>query len=118
MPFIKFEGKTGRGISAQPMLTVGKSGIVGVNKSATQEYGLRDYKYAGLYYDPEGKRIGIKPTNDESEANCTLRDRQSGMDISAKSFLERFGIDYSATTRYELERDEQNDMLVAQIGSG
>ena len=115
MAFIKFDGKTGRGISAQPTLTVGRSGVIGINKAATQNYELQKYKYAGLYYDPEGKKIGIKPTNDDSEANCTLRDRQSGMDISAKLFLEHFGIDYSTTRRYELVRDEENDMFVAQV---
>lgn len=116
MAFIKFGGKIGRGTSVQPMLTVGRSGIIGINKAATQKYELQQYKYAGLYYDPEGKMIGIKPTNDELEANCTMRDRQSGMDISAKSFLEYFEIDYSTTQRYELSREEQNDMLVAKIG--
>lgn len=115
MGFIQFEGKIGRGSSVLPMLTVGRSGILGMNKAATQRYGLQQYKYAGLYYDPENKMIGVKPTNDEAEANCTMRDRQSGMDVSAKAFLERFGIDYSTTRRYELLREEQSGMLVAQI---
>lgn len=115
MAFEKFEGRLGRGSSLVPMLTVGRSGILGLNKSAVEKYSIREHKYAELYFDPDDSIIGIKPTNDESAANCTIRDRSSGMDISATMFLRYFEIDFTCTRRFRLYK--KGDMLVASCSA-
>lgn len=115
MPFTKFDGKIGRATSLRPSLTVGRSGILGINKKAVEKYGFREYKYAALFYDEVNHVVGIRPTNDEEEANCTIRDRQSGMDISATSFFKYFKIEHEITKRYDLERDDRHDMYVAKV---
>lgn len=117
MSFVKFEkSRTRTPLIDRPTLTVGKTGILGLNVVAADKLELRKFSHVTLYYDPENMIIGIKPSNDSIPENFKLRDRKgSGLDITARSFLQRFGIDYSETKRYDVEWLEDEKMLTAQV---
>lgn len=119
MSFIQYDKpkKRGRIPGDKPMLTVGKTGVLGLNLTAVTRWRLRQFGYATLYYNSQSKMIGIKPSNDAIPENFKLRDRKgSGLDISARSFLQNFEIDFSETRRYSARWDEESEMLIAEVG--
>ena len=113
MPFERFT-KIGRGY--KPKISITKSGLIGFNQGAVKHLNLTDYECAVLYYDKDNHRIGIGLTNDDNEVGtCRLRKRESGADVSAKSFLEYYKIDYEETNRYDAIWDDSEDKIVVNL---
>lgn len=113
MPFEKFvEG----GKAFKPKISIRKNGQIGFNQAAVNKFKLGNYKYAVLYYDSERQMVGIKFTDDKNEEGAHKMQIRAGSGaVSGKSFLDFCGITYSKTMRYDLKRDEQEEMLVAII---
>jgi len=111
MPFERF---TAVGRAYTPVVSITKGGMISFNKGAVQRFGLHGYCYAILFFDKESQTVGVMPTDDEEEDGiCRLRHRQSGADISAKSFLEYFAVAYaSGAKKYDAEWDEERAMVV------
>jgi len=66
MGFEKFEGvgsKRGRPLGADPMVSLRKSGNIGINRAALEAY-FADDDGAVMYYDGDNARIGIEPVAD------------------------------------------------------
>ncbi len=118
MPFERF---TSLGRSNRPKITVTRQGVISFNKGATRRYAMHDYTHAVLFWDGESRRVGVMLTSmSDEEGAVPIRFRQSGADISARSFLEFYDIPYRQEKRnYEPERIYHDDhvMVVFNVDS-
>jgi len=119
MAFEKYEeGGRGRGRprNTEPIISLRKSGSIGVNQAAIDEYFEAD-DGAVLYYDAEEHRIGIEPVADKDadDAAYTVSKTDSGGTIAAKSFLERYDLRPEVTTQYDPEWDDDVGLLTVDL---
>jgi len=113
MAFERFT-RTGRGY--KPKVSIWSRGQIGFNQGAVERFELKNYKYAILFIDAETSRIGIKFTNDENEEGITkLTKRAGGISFSARAFLDFNDIDYSKTTRYNVDYDKEDELYIIQL---
>lgn len=115
MAFEKFdEAGSGRGRPAgtTPMISLRKSGSIGVNQAALDEH-FSEEDGAVMYYDEETNRIGIEPVADKDadEAAYTVSKSDSGGTIAAQAFLKRYGLLPEITTQYEPTWDDDADLV-------
>ncbi|ESP86842.1 hypothetical protein [Candidatus Halobonum tyrrellensis] len=107
--------KTGQGGSTnEPLISLRKSGGIGINSAATKEY-LPDAEFVHLYYDDENSKIGIKPVDEEDNNTYKVNMTESSAGITPSSFMKRHDLVPDVTTRYEVEWDDDEDMLVADL---
>jgi len=112
MGFEKFTKTRARGYV--PKASIWSRGQIGFNKGAAEKYNLNNFLYAILFYDKDNKQIGIKFTNDENEEGEIKITRRpaGGMSISAKAFLDFYGIEHQKTTKCNMHYDKENDLYV------
>lgn len=103
------------GKSYKPKVSIRRSGQIGFNQGAVKKFSMEKYRYAVLFFDRINKRIGIKLTNEEEEGICRLRVRGWGGTVSAKAFLDYYGIDYSRLKKFDARWDESEGMIVVDI---
>ncbi|ELZ23702.1 hypothetical protein C475_15563 [Halosimplex carlsbadense 2-9-1] len=119
MGFEKFD-ETGRGrgrpAGTSPKISLRKSGSVGVNQAALEEY-FEDDDGAILYFDEEEDRIGIEPVgdNDADEAAYTVSKTDSGGTIAGQAFLETYELLPEITTQYVPEWDDDNGLVTVDL---
>jgi len=108
MPWSKVEkAGSGRG-TAEPMISLRKSGSIGVNNQALEEYFDDDIEQVELYFDEENNRIGIKPVKEGTEDSYKLSVTDSGGSITPMSFLNSHDLVPDITTQYEPETEKLN----------
>lgn len=90
--FKKFNKTGGR---FTPAISIVKPGAIGLNAGFCKRYSIDNrYVAANLYFDTDNNAIAVKPLTDKEPNSASLRVRGSGAAyISAKSFLEYYGID-------------------------
>jgi len=112
-----FEKFTQTGQRFNPKVSIWKKGgQISFNQGAIDRFQLKNYQKAVLYFDREGRRIGIYFTNDEKEPGIIkFKIRKTGGVISGKSFLEFYGIDYSKTKTYDVVFDQENKLYVINL---
>jgi len=115
MAFEKFTRTRGR--VDTPKVSIWSRGQIGFNKGALDEFSLGKYKYAALYYDKENDKIGVEFTNDEKSEGISkmITRKGAGTSISALAFLKHYKIDFSETTKYDLEYDKENKLYVVDL---
>lgn len=99
MPFEKVS-KSSTSSTADPMISLRKSGSIGINSSALEEYFSEDTEYAEIYYDEEENKIGIKPSDDTGDS-YTLSRSSSGGSLTPSAFLKTYDLVPEVTTQYE-----------------
>jgi len=119
MPFEKFdETGSGRGRTpgTDPMISLRKSGSIGINQAALEEY-FADADGAVMYYDPEERRVGIEPVADKEsdEAAYTVSKSDSGGTIAPKTFLKTYDLVPDVTTQYTPEWDDERGFVVVDL---
>lgn len=119
MGFEKFnETGSGRGRPAgtDPMVSLRKSGSIGVNSAALDNY-FEDDDGAVMYYDEETNRIGIEPVADKDadEAAYTVSKTDSGGTIAAQAFLEKYDLLPEVTTQYTPTWDDNAELLTLDL---
>ncbi|GAB6878816.1 hypothetical protein JCM17823_10900 [Halorubrum gandharaense] len=117
MGFEKFEESgSGRGRPAgtDPMISLRKSGSIGINKAALDEF-VGDSGGAIMYYDADASRIGIElvADKDEDEAAYSITKSDSGGTIAPKAFLRKYDLIPDVTTQYE--PTEEDGMVVLDL---
>lgn len=116
MPFERFT-KVGRGY--KPKVSIWSKGQIGFNQGAVLRLNLKKYKFAILFYDQESRRVGLRFTNDINEDGAVkLHVRKTGAVISARSFLDYYGIDYSKKQKYDVDYDKENNLYVISLATG
>ena len=114
MSWKKFESF---GENFTPKISIRATGHIGFSRGAVNKFGLHRYQYCELLYDEERKMIGIKFTNDETSGVTTkLVKRDIDCFISAKPFLNYFGVEYKPTKSYYGEHDEESGLVVIDLG--
>lgn len=115
MAFVKFTQPRAR--MGKPTASIWSRGQIGLNYGATESFKLNKFKYVVLYYDADTNRMGLEFTNDENaEGAIKLNIRKnSGISFSAVAFLNKFGITYGKTRKYDLSRDESSGLYVLDL---
>ncbi len=113
MPFEEFRQRGGRARFGFPVITVMRSGSVGLNKMAYERLGSPTHVI--LAYDREKHRIGVRACDASEDAAHPVRSVATGASwiITARSFLRYYDVDTSATARYKGEWNEP--YLVADL---
>ena len=106
MSFQKFEGGTRGRSSAGPMISIRKSGSIGINHSAMDEY-FDDVEAAVMYFDDNERRVGIERVDDPDQdgAYTISRTNDTGT-ITPSAFLARYDLVPDVTTQYRPEITE------------
>jgi len=115
MGFEKFED-TGRGRgggNAGPKISLRKSGSVGVNRAALEEFFDDSTEAVVMYYDEEEDRVGMEQVEDKDseDAAYTLTRSDSGGSITPTAFLQRNSLVPEVTTQYLPETHTVNQNL-------
>jgi hypothetical protein len=81
-----------------------------------EKFGLKGYKNVVLHYDQERHLVGVKPIkSDEEEGAHTLNLGKTGAWVSARRFVDYFGIAPTKTKRSDARWDEKEKMIVFDI---
>jgi len=115
MAFEKFDDSgSGRGRPAgtDPMISLRKTGSIGINQAALTEF-FEENGGAVMYYDEESERIGIKPVADKDadEAAYSLTRSDSGGTLAPKAFLRTYGLIPEVTTQYSPKWDDDAELV-------
>lgn len=107
-----FEKFIDAGASFDAKVTVRqRTGQLGFSAGAINRYGVDKHSYAVLYFDREMRVVGIKLTANEEPGAFHINKRASNTYISAKSFLDKYQIEYSRSHRHELRQDTESGLL-------
>lgn len=118
MNWVKFERSDMlRDRADTPEVSIWKKGTIAFTKAAEEKYGIKQYRYASLYFDPDTRKIGIKLTNDRSRPKDVFKITQgkSNLVITAPPFFKKLKLSTEKTKRYEIL--EEDDMLVIKLAS-
>lgn len=119
MGFEKFE-EAGRGrgrpAGADPMISLRKSGSIGINAAAMAEY-FDESDGAVMYYNAADHQIGIEPVADKDtdEAAYTVSKTDSGATIAPRAFLEDYELIPAVTTQFEPHWDDDRGMVILHL---
>ncbi len=95
-------------------------GMLSFSSGARQRFNIDEtkYKFGALFFDPDTRIIGVKLLEtDDGQGVVNLRYRDKGLDLAIKSFLEYYNILPQQTSLYEIEKDEQTDMLLVKLNT-
>jgi hypothetical protein len=112
MGFEKFDDAgSGRGRPAgtEPMISIRKSGSIGVNQAAIEAF-FEDDDGAVMYYDEDANQVGIEPVADKDADEAA-----SGGTIAPKAFLERYDLIPEVTTQYDPEWNDDESLVVLDL---
>lgn len=115
MSFEKFEGG-GRGRSSSgPMISLRKSGSIGINGAAMAEH-FEDVEAAVMYYDEDDDRVGIERVDDaDADGAYTISRTNDTGSITPSAFLRRYDLVPEVTTQYEPELVEDDGTELVTI---
>lgn len=119
MGFEKFdESGSGRGRTpgTEPMISLRKSGSIGINSAALDEH-FDDNGGAVMYYDSEENNVGIEPVEDKDadEAAYTISRTESGGTVAPKAFLREYELIPDVTTQYDPEWDNDEELVTLDL---
>lgn len=114
---LDLERFTGIGRSYQPKVSIRRTGQIGFSVGAIQQFNLKDYSYAVLFYDSTHMVIGIKPTKEPEKDAYSLRVRDVGADVTAKAFLDYFQIPHTETKQYKAMWSDKYQMVLVYLNS-
>ena len=93
----------------QPKISLRRSGSIGVNNAALEEFFEDDHEAVVMYFDEDENRVGMKATDDKSEEGTyTLSRSDSGGSVTPTAFLRKHDLIPDQTTQYAPETYKQN----------
>ena len=111
-----FEKFTEKARSFRPKLSLRSNSTIGLNAPAVTMFNLKGVRCLTLYYDRDERRIGLKPTtNLDEEGAHPLNMSKTGAWVSARRFLDYFGLSTEETKRYEAGWDKTEKMIIAKL---
>lgn len=111
---------SGRGGSKGPMISLRKTGTIGINSRAMKKYFEDEHTHAKVYHDKANGKLGIRPLTeeekDEIDNTLTITRSNSGGSVAPTSFLKGEGLVPKVTTQYEPFEDKMNaDITLVSI---
>jgi hypothetical protein len=111
-----FEKFTEKARSFRPKLSLRSNSTIGLNEPAVSKFKLRDVKCVTLFYDRDERKIGLKPVSSQEEEGAhPLNMSKTGAWVSARRFLDYFGLTTAETKRYDAWWDDSTKMIVAKL---
>ncbi|MBI2842220.1 MAG: hypothetical protein HYX78_02345 [Armatimonadetes bacterium] len=111
-----FELFTQYGRGNRPTCSIRTNGQIGFNRGAIRAFGLRS-GFAKLYFDKERKLIGIQHLGEVRVENSTkVIVKDNNAFVSARSFLDYYGIEYrSGSSTYEARNDSDMGLIIIDL---
>jgi hypothetical protein len=114
MGFEKFEATgqgRGRG-NSEPMISIRKSGSIGINNAALEQFFEEEHEGVVMYFDDDTGEIGMNPVEDGDEDEAyTLTRSDSGGSVTPSAFLTRNGLVPERTEQYSPRTEKVNQNL-------
>lgn len=107
MPFEKAKAGSRGGTSNQPLISLRKSGGIGINQAAFEEF-FDDAEHVEIFVDEEENQLGLKPLDEESDDSYTLSKSESGASVMPMSVMNRYQLTPDITTRYVPSKEKIN----------
>lgn len=88
-----------------------------VTAVAVRKWRLDTYSFVVLFYDKEGKSIGIKPVKTEEDGahKLNLGKGKKSAWVSCRKFFDFFDIPIQDTKRFDDTFDEKERMIIVQL---
>jgi len=105
-----------------PAVSITRFGMFVVNSSAIEKY-FHNHKYAHIFWDKEGNRIGIKPLVRKEEKSYSIHYSPKGNvgSLSATAFIKYIGYQNKETESFPATWNDREGLLefrLAEKGSG
>lgn len=120
--FERFEYAGG---SFMPKVSVRNNGSIGLSQGAVRRFGITQAnRYVSLYYDRGKRVVGIRLVPEDTpgavkliQRSINAKDGKTSVNafISAKSFLDYYQIDYSATRSYTAKKLDAEDLIIFDL---
>lgn len=107
-----FQRFTESGKGFKPRISIRPSGTIGINDAALRKFGLKEYKFIALYFDPESKQIALGGAFDNEVGAQRLNLGRTGASVSAKRFLDYYDLGVSSTEHYECHFDSEQNLVI------
>ncbi len=92
------------GAKLTPIISLGENSGFGISSGFSRKYDVKDVVATKMYYDQEKKVIAFKFLKQKEKGTVSVKMREKGGYINAKSFLKTFKIDQKIYCgRYEPE---------------
>ncbi len=113
MAFERFENMQG---SRRAKITLRENGQIGFSGGAIKRFNLAESEFCELYYDVDAQKIGLRFVNKEEEGiTGKLIKRNQNFYISARPFLDEYGISYSPARSFIAMVDDANGMIIIDL---
>lgn len=109
----------GRMTCREPIIRINKTGTLTFNALATKLY-LQGAKFARLYYDKEGNRIGVLPTAEESESAYSFvkLPKTENKQLSLNAFYKYCEIDFRRMVKRNFKPFAESGLVVINLNEG
>ena|ERR1039458_4298169 len=107
-----FQRFTESGKGYRPKISIRPLGTIGVNDSALKKFGLVEFDFVALYFDPETKKIAIGGGREDEPGSQRLNKGTRGASISAKRFLDFHDLRFSRVTHFECHLDIEQNLVI------
>ena len=102
MPYQKYNPSKASKVSARPpRVSVSKTGLISINKTAYQEH-MKGSNHVESFYDSAAKKIGIRPkkykTRDDIKLSVIGKKKETYR-VNGNKFLKSFGVSLSGSVR-------------------
>lgn len=84
--------KQNKRIQDKPIVSISNRGVIAFNKRCCETFNLFQYKYCHIYYDEVIKSVLFVFKYNKDENTITVRNRETSVDLYAKSFLSYYNI--------------------------
>ena len=98
MGFEKVIGSSRAGTTAK--ISLRKSGSIGINSVALEEYFTEDEDFAEVYFDEEENQLGLVGKEEKTEDSYKITRSNSGGTVAPSSFLKAKQLVPEITTQY------------------
>lgn len=116
MPFEEYQKSRGRSTSSAPLISLRKSGGIGINGATAIEY-FEGKEYAVLYFDEEENRVGIKPVSEEQSNAYKLQgtEESDSLSLNASGFMNEHQLTPEVTTRYNAQWHNEEELVYIDL---
>ncbi|MBZ5580955.1 MAG: hypothetical protein LAQ30_01895 [Acidobacteriia bacterium] len=117
MPYEIFARTTARK-GAPPTINIAANGRLGLNKAAAELLHKEAIGFALLLWDADARKIAVRPIKKKDPRAFTVTFSKGRMSagISAKSFCDYIGVDYSQTRGYQAKWNDNESALEIDLG--
>ena len=118
MPYQKYRPSKDRKVSTSPpRVSVSKTGLISINKTAYQEH-MKGSTHVGLFYDPTAEKVGIRPQKYKTRDGVNLSavgKKKETYRVNGSNFLKSFGVALGSSVKATPTWDDKNKVIEVQI---